>query len=195
VSAAPFNFARKILGSGAVVLALFLLVGYLLPGRWEADASVRVPAEAQAVFRFLDSPEGWRAWTPWPDSGLVRSGPDRGEGATLSWNDPNLGSGSFRIVRVTAPERVDYAVDVGEGAMRTEGTVALAPEDGGVRVTWHEEGDLGKSPLMGYWALRMGRAQGAELSKGLDRLSALAVGGAAPGTPADSTAVGTSESR
>lgn len=163
----------KILGGGAAVLILFLVIGFLLPGSWQAEASVDIAAPPQAVFQFLDSPEGWRAWTPWPDSGVVRSGPARGEGATLSWSDPELGSGSFSLVAVSPPDRVDYRVDVGDGAMRTEGSVALSPSDGGVHVVWHEEGDLGHNPLMGYWALSMGRAQGEEMSKGLERLSTL----------------------
>jgi uncharacterized protein YndB with AHSA1/START domain len=188
VSSAPFSIGTKILGGGALVLILFLVVGFLLPGTWDAEATRLVAARPEAVFRYLDSPEGWRAWTPWPDSGVVRSGPATGKGATLSWSDPNLGSGSFSLVDVTPPERVAYEVDVGSGSMRTHGTVTLTPEDDGVRVTWHEAGDLGHNPLMGYWALSMGRAQGQELSKSLDRLAALVVDSAQVRAPADSSA-------
>ena len=183
------SVAAKILGGGAAVLILFLVVGLLLPGTWEAEATAHVAASPEAVFRFLDSPEGWRRWTPWPDSGVVRSGPASGEGAKLSWRDPELGSGSFSLVRVSAPDQVDYVVDVGDGAMRTEGSVTVTPEAGGVRVHWHEAGNLGHNPLMGYWALSMGRAQSQELSKGLDRLSALATDSTATAPP-DSTSTG-----
>jgi hypothetical protein len=57
--------------------------------------------------------------------------------------------------------------------------VTVAPVPEGVRVTWREEGDLGQNPLMGYWAISMGRAQSEELSKGLQRLDSL-VSGSAP---------------
>jgi len=181
----PVSIGAKILGVGAGLLILFLLIGFLLPGSWEAEATADIPASPEAVFRFLDSPEGWRAWTPWPDSGVVRSGPARGEGAKLSWSDPELGSGSFSLVSVTPPERVQYVVDVGDGSMRTEGSVTLSSEEGGVHVTWHESGDLGHNPLMGYWALSMDRAQSQELSKGLDRLSGL-LADSASAVPADS---------
>ncbi len=183
----PVSIGAKILGAGAAVLILFLLIGFLLPGSWQAEATASIPATPEAVFRFLDSPEGWRAWTPWPDSGVVRSGPARGEGAKLSWSDPQLGSGSFTLVSVTPPERVQYVVDVGDGSMRTEGSLTLSPRQDGVLVTWHESGDLGRNPLMGYWALSMGRAQGQELSKGLDRLSTLVTDSAAVAAPTDST--------
>jgi hypothetical protein len=168
----PFSPGVVILGGGALLLAIFLLVGWLLPQDWEAAASAHIPAPAEAVYPLLDSPEGWQRWTPWPDSGVARTGPERGAGATLSWDDPELGKGSFAIVGAE-DARVDYAVRVDDGAMRTDGTLSLTPEAGGVRVDWREEGDLGWNPLMGYWALSLSRAQSEELQKGLDRLRAI----------------------
>jgi len=179
----PFSVGTKILGTGAVLLLAFLLIGYLLPSDWEASASRVVPASADAVMPYLDAPEGWREWTPWPENGVSRQGPDHGAGATLSWDDPDLGSGSFTLETV-APDRVTYTVDVGAGSIIAHGTVTLTAEDGGVRIDWREEGDLGRNPLMGYWALSMDRAQGEEMAKGLERLEGLLTGGAsAPGQP------------
>jgi uncharacterized protein YndB with AHSA1/START domain len=186
LSQSPFSLGTKILAGGALVLALFLLVGYLLPTEWEANAENLAELPAEAVFRFIDSPEGWRDWTTWPQSGVERSGPGRGEGARLSWNDPELGSGSFTLTRVVRPERVEYTVDVG-GSMRTAGVLTLSEEPGGVRITWRERGNLGQNPLMGYWALSMDRAQSDELVKGLERLAVVAAEGMLLAAPADST--------
>ncbi|MSR21233.1 MAG: hypothetical protein EXR91_09700 [Gemmatimonadetes bacterium] len=187
MSRGPFSFGTVILAGGASVLGLFLLVGYLLPHDWQAEATTRMPVTPAAVYALLDSPEGWQGWTPWPESGVERSGPARGVGATLAWNDLEFGSGSFRIVGATS-SRVEYSVLVQEGTMRTSGSLDLALEEGGVRVTWREEGDFGRNPLMGYWVLAMSRAQSEELAKGLDRLRALAQERAAAAEPADSLA-------
>jgi hypothetical protein len=172
VSRSPFSVGTWILGGGAVVLTLFLLVGFLLPKDWQAEASLVIPASGDALMPFLDSPEGWQRWTPWPENGVERSGPERGTGARLAWDDPDLGSGSFTLGSI-ASDRVEYVVDVEEGSMRSSGSVTLSTEPDGVRVVWREEGDLGWSPLMGYWALSMGRAQSEELAKGLERLAEL----------------------
>jgi uncharacterized protein YndB with AHSA1/START domain len=173
----------KILGTGAALLLTFLLVGYLLPSDWEASAERVIPTSVDAVMPYLDAPEGWKQWTPWPENGVTRSGPEHGTGARLSWDDPELGSGSFTLESVD-PDRVTYTVDVGEGSMVAHGTVRLTSEDGWIRVQWREEGDLGGNPLMGYWALSMGRAQGEELAKGLERLEGLVTGSAsAPDQP------------
>lgn len=166
----PFSLGTKILGGGAVLLFGVLALGFVLPTDWEAGASQVVSADPDAVYALLDSPEGWRAWTAWPDSGLVRSGPERGTDASITWNDPELGEGSFRIVDAVRPEHVRYEVEVSGGAMRTAGTLTLTPIQNGVRVDWREVGNLGRNPLMGYWGFFMEDAQTAELERSLGRL-------------------------
>jgi len=173
VSSLPLSLGTRILGGGALFLLSVLFVGVILPADWEARASALVDANADEIYAVLDSPEGWRLWTAWPDSGLVRSGPERGAGASIRWDDRELGEGEFRIVEAVPGRTVRYAVQVGGGAMRTEGVLTLVPEDGGVRVRWEESGDLGRNPLMGYWAFFMDKAQTAELERSLDRLGAL----------------------
>jgi uncharacterized protein YndB with AHSA1/START domain len=168
----PFSFGTKVLGSGALFLFTLLGLGVLLPATWAAEAEALLPASPHAVFRYLDSPEGWLAWTPWPDSSTI-SGPESGSGSMLSWDDDEFGSGSFSIVKTDAPTQVSYKVEVNDGRMWTDGALELSAEGTGTRVHWHEDGDLGRNPLMGFWALSMDRAQSQELQKSLDRLSVL----------------------
>ncbi len=188
----PFSLGVVVLGGGALVLSALLLLGFLLPSEWSAEASALVAAPAGDVYSYLDSPEGWRAWTTWPDSGLVREGPERGPGAAIRWDDRELGTGSFVVVDARPAERVGYAVEVGGGAMRTTGSLELWPEGDGVRVLWREEGDLGRNPLMGYWAFFMGRAQATELEKSLERLGDAAASGPRREAPADPGPTGAS---
>ena len=172
MSDSPFSFGTKVLGSGALFLFALLGLGALLPATWEAEAVALLPGAPHAAFRYLDSPEGWLAWTPWPDSSTI-SGPERGAGSTLSWDDDEFGSGSFSIVEAEVPTRVSYRVEVNDGRMWTDGALELSAEGTGTRVHWREEGDLGRNPLMGFWALSMDRAQSQELQKSLDRLAVL----------------------
>jgi carbon monoxide dehydrogenase subunit G len=167
-----FGPGTIVLGGGAVILLVLIGVGFLLPTDWEARAEGVIPAAPDVVLTFLDSPEGWQAWTPWPDS-TERTGPERGAGAAIAWNNRELGAGTFQVERATASEVV-YVVRVegaGNAVMETRGTVTLLAEGSGTRVRWREEGDLGRNPLMGYWALSMDRAQSAELGKSIDRLA------------------------
>tara|TARA_Y100000588_G_scaffold392911_1_gene506678 strand:+ start:1082 stop:1669 length:588 start_codon:yes stop_codon:yes gene_type:complete len=177
LNSSPFSLGTRILASGALLLSAFLLIGFLLPSSWESETTGYVAAPADIVFQFLDSPEGWQAWTPWPESGVERSGPERGIGATLSWDDQEVGTGSFTIQSLEENSMVTYGVEIGDGAMLVSGIITLRPESEGVRITWLEEGDLGRNPLMGYWALSMSRAQSDELVKGIERLRELALAG------------------
>ncbi|MHB1193810.1 MAG: SRPBCC family protein [Longimicrobiales bacterium] len=170
MSASPFSVGVRVLGAGAALLLLFLGLGFALPGTWAAERTAVLSASPEALFPLLERPAAWSAWTAWPDSGLAAGGPERGVGARLAWESDDLGSGSFVIVEAVAPVRVRYRVEVQGGSMRTEGTFLLAREGTGSRVTWREEGDFGWNPLMGYWALFMGRAQSRELEKALARL-------------------------
>jgi hypothetical protein len=193
MSASPFSAGTKILAVGAGVLLLFLAVGVALPGTWSAERSAVLSAPPEAVLPMVDAPMAWRAWTEWPDSGLVAEGPERGAGARLVWNDRELGDGSFEIVEAGALEGVRYRVSVQGGSMHTDGTFLMAPEGGGTRVTWREEGDFGWNPLMGYWARLMERVQGVELEKALIRLDSLTSGVAPPlngQAPADTGSTG-----
>jgi uncharacterized protein YndB with AHSA1/START domain len=186
----PFSFGTLILGGGALLLGAFLLVGFLLPGTWEARRSLRMDAPPEAVFSHLDAPTAWREWTALPDTGLTMEGPPRGAGARMRWNHPEWGSGIFEIVEAVAHTRVAYAVAVQEGTMRTEGELELRADGGGTLVTWTERGDFGWNPLMGYWGLFMGRAQGRELEKSLTALAELLTAGQDEETPADSLPAG-----
>lgn len=174
MNGSPFSLGPRILGAGAAILFLFLGIGFALRGTWAAERSAHLSAPPSVLFPLLERPSAWRAWTAWPDSGLVAAGPEQGAGARLSWDDEELGDGTFEIVEATPPTRVRYRVEVQGGSMRTDGAFTLAAEGTGTRLTWREEGDFGWNPLMGYWALFMERAQGRELEKAMARLERLA---------------------
>jgi hypothetical protein len=179
----PFSFGTRILGAGAGLLLLALAVGFLLPATWSAERSSVMPLPPGDLFPFLDSPDGWREWTPWPDSGVVAEGPRRGRGSRLAWSSRDLGDGFFEIMDTGEDAWVTYRVEVQGGSMRTEGRIDLEALGEGTRLTWREEGDFGRNPLMGYWARFMKRAQEGEMDKGLARLEAKATERASKAAP------------
>ena len=154
----------------AVVFISLLAIGLILPGTWEVERSLEMPAVPEQVFAYVNDVSLWDAWTDWPEAAAERFGPPSGVGAGRSWNDPEFGDGVFTIVESVAGERVRYRVEVEGGSMITEGTIALARLDDGTRVTWRETGDFGWNPVLGYVARAMDRLQGREMEVGLERL-------------------------
>lgn len=167
----------KVLAGAAVVLALFLGVGLVLPARWVAERSALVDAPPAAVFPLLDDVSRWDEWMPQPNVGSELFGPARGVGAGRSWDDPEIGEGVFTIVESHADRLVAYRVEVDGGAITIDGRLVLEARNGGTLVTWTERGDFGWNPLLRYMARAMDRLQGAELQKGLERLETVVEAG------------------
>ena len=156
-------------GIGAVLVTL-MLIGLVLPGTWAAEASIQIEAEPAEVFPFLNDLSRWDTWTNWGEIDSELSDPSRGVGASRAWDDPNFGSGSVTITGSGSPTFVRYEVEV-EGGASVTGELRIQALGGASRVTWREEGDFGRNPLMGYVARGMAKSQGAQLAEGLEKLA------------------------
>lgn len=182
IGATPLlSVAWKVVAALGALGILVLGVGLALPATWDVERSLRIDAPPDSIYRWLYDPGAWQEWTVWGGVELVASGPERGAGATLRWDDPYLGDGTFTVVEADPPRMVRYRVEVEGGAMVTEGRLTLTRAEGtGTTVTWEERGDFGWNPMMGYAALNMGRIQGVELERALRRLESLVETGSVP---------------
>ena len=159
----------KVFGGIGTVLVALLLIGFILPGTWSAEASIQIEAAPAEVFPYLNDLSRWDTWTNWGDIESELSDPPRSVGASRSWDDPNFGTGSVTITSSSAPTLVRYEVEV-EGRASVNGELRIEALGGMSRVTWREEGDLGRNPLMGYVARNMSKSQGTQLAEGLEKL-------------------------
>jgi hypothetical protein len=170
--------AKLAFALAALMLALFV-IGLSLGGAWSGEASTIVSAPADVVFDLVESPRLWDEWTPWPEVAFGYDGPPSGTGAKRSWNDPAVGVGSFTVTEARRPSVVRYVVEL-EGGAPTRGAFEMASVPEGTRVTWREEGDFGRNPLLGWAALSLRRRHGGQLE---DRLRGLAAAAEARVTP------------
>jgi hypothetical protein len=164
------SFPLKVLTVSTGLLVLGLVIGFFLPGRWEVERSATLTAPPAAVFRWLEDPRRWGPWASLGEGKTTFSGPERGPGATVRWDDPDLGDGVFTLVSTVPDREVGYRVEVQGGSLITEGTFRLDPDGAGTRLVWSERGDFGNNPLLGYTALQMDRIQGAQMELALARL-------------------------
>ena len=86
-----------------------------------------------------------------------------------TWQDENFGSGRIRIVESYPPTILAYEVTNDSGA-RGFGEFRLTVLPTSTLITWKEQGDLGKNPLMGYLAERIGHSQQKQMASGLESL-------------------------
>ena len=93
----------KVFGGIATVLVTLMLIGFVLPGTWSAEASIQIEAAPTEVFPLLNDLSRWDTWTNWGDIESELSDPPRSAGASRSWDDPNFGAGSVTITSSVAP--------------------------------------------------------------------------------------------
>ena len=170
------KWGARIFGALSGLFLLYLLLGLLLPGRWEAEAEAVIQASPEEIFPFLNSLSAWAQWSPMPESGLETFGSAQGVGAGLRWDDPQYGDGEIRVVSSHANSAIGYVVEVEGGTLKIEGTLSLTEEKGGTRIVWREEGDFGWNPLMGFAARGMPSSQGEAMRESLKTLSQVVTG-------------------
>ncbi|MFN0059802.1 MAG: SRPBCC family protein [Planctomycetota bacterium] len=167
---------KLLLGLVAVVL-LLLVVSLFLPSAYFVERSIVVQAEPAQVFPYLNNLQEWNKWTPWtqekyPEMKRTYSGPAEGVGAKSAWTGPDSGTGSLEIKQSDPATGIVYELAF-EGFSTSEGRLAMAKADGGLKVTMSTKGDLGSNPINKFFGLMIDSMMGAEFEGGLAKLKQL----------------------
>ncbi|GAC1339109.1 MAG: hypothetical protein NVSMB23_07650 [Myxococcales bacterium] len=160
----------------ALVVAVVLLggvamVGWLLPARFRVERSVVVQAQPDKLYPLVANfKTGWAQWSPFgtradKDLTVAFTGPDEGVGARESWTGGSTPPGSMEIVRADPRSGVDYLLLMNGGALRIDGRLSFAPDPGGTRVTWVDEGDMGPNP----WRHLVGKVLETLIGRGFEQ--------------------------
>jgi len=169
--------ARVVLGV-AVVIAIVVAVGLLLPRGYRVERSIEIAAAQERIFANLEDPRAWVKWTVWnqrdPNMALEYSGAPAGVGAKWAWRSKTEGTGSMEFTRVEAPALIEYRLFFPDFDAASTGQIRLAPAGTGTRVVWSNQGELGSNPLMRYIGLFMDSMMGPDFEAGLKNLKALA---------------------
>ena len=164
-----------------LLLAAFVVTGYLLPKRVHIERSITIDRPASMMFELLNSYRYYNQWSPWagrdPKAEFIISGPDSGVGARMSWiGDPQLvGSGWQEIVASKPYEQIDITLDFDAQGVALTG-FTLVPEGDSTRVTWSFDSDLTEgvnyldSFLARYFGLLFDRWVGGDYELGLANL-------------------------
>ena len=169
---------KAILYSIAAILGTLLVVGMLLPRQVHVERSVSVARPPAEVFPLANSLKRFNEWSPWrdidPAAKITFSGPDSGVGSSMHWDgNKQIGTGTDTIIASLPDRQVRLELDFGPQGKATS-AIELAPADGGTRVTWTLDMDVGSGPVGRYAGLFMDRIIGPDYERGLAKLKALA---------------------
>jgi effector-binding domain-containing protein len=167
---------------GLVVLAAAVVGGaYLLPQNAHVERAMVFKAAPDEIFTIVNDLTRFNEWSPWAklDANakytLDPLRPPSGKGAKMSWTseDPNVGNGSQEIVESEPFKLIKMKLDFGSDGI-AYGTFTFEPVEGGTRVVWAFDSDLGMSPVSRYFGLMFDSMIGKDYETGLARLKELA---------------------
>jgi effector-binding domain-containing protein len=129
------------------------------------------------VFALVNDFRRFSLWSPWahtdPNARFLYSGPNRGEGAIMTWDGAIIGSGNQVITESRANDYVEIAMSPGEpGEAKT--WFRLTPGVGTTIITWGFEADYGLNIVGRYFASMLGGVVARDYHEGLAALEELA---------------------
>jgi hypothetical protein len=165
----------KILKNIIIVLvalvAVFALVGLLLPRQTKLERSVVIQAPAEVIFEQVNDLKKNEAWSPWkdPTMKITYGSVTEGKGAQSSWTSKDMGNGTMTIVESVPGSAINLDLDFG-GMGTAKAFWTFAPEGEGVKVTESFTSDAGMNPAKRWMGLMTDKMVGPYYEKGLASL-------------------------
>ncbi len=165
-----------------IVVALFVAIGLFLPAERTVSHSVETNRPMATVFDTLNGYARFKDWNALvnydPRITLTPSGPEKGEGAKLSFASMQrtVGEGSWEIVEAVPGERIVFALDTpGRGAKKRMvfDFERTGQRKQNVRITQTYHVDYGFDLIGRYAGLYVTRNVGDDIKRGLAKFSNL----------------------
>lgn len=161
-----------------LIAAIVLLGGLLISPKFDVSRSATIAAPPEAVYPLVADPRRWKDWSVWnqrdPQMAMTYSGATSGAGAVWEWKSSSQGDGRMRFTEAEAGRRIAYELYFPDFGTTSTGALALAPDNGGTKITWTIAGDMGGNPVNRWFALAMDGLVGKDFEAGLANLKALA---------------------
>ena len=129
------------------VIALWFAIGSILPKSWQVETTVSLKVTPEAVLPLLGSYSAWREWTALGTTERANTkveveGQPSAVGHQIAWRSAE----NEAVLRLTKSDQQGVEYDFltrvgGETQLRRQGhgSIAVAPAEGGCRVTWRDE--------------------------------------------------------
>ncbi len=190
------DMVRNILIGLVVLVVVVVGVAFVLPQNIHVERSTVIGAQPAAVFEVVNDLTRAKEWGAWykrePNMQLTLEGPPQGKGAKISWVSETQGNGSQEIIESTEFSTVKTKLDF-DGQGTAFAAFNLEAAEGGTKVTWTMDTDVGMNPVMRYMGLMFDTWIGKDYEEGLANLkklvetNATAETNAALATPGDGT--------
>jgi effector-binding domain-containing protein len=142
---------KKILFGLLGLLVLLVLVGFLLPGKFEMSRSVTVNAPAEYSFEEVNVLPNWQNWSYWNslDTTMKVTYGEKvaGAGGSYSWESKDMGNGKLTITESVPSSSIKADLDFMENGT-AKAWYTFEPEGENTKVTMGFSNEYGMNPLM-----------------------------------------------
>jgi hypothetical protein len=132
------------------VLAIVSIFGLTQPRIVEVYTSKILHQKPEEIFHLVADLREFVKWSPWSEKDPEMKHSFEGEPLSVtsrySWSgNKKVGQGSLEITHMEANRRVDMKLSFGERHADT--SILLEPLNGGSRISWKMQSDMGNNPL------------------------------------------------
>lgn len=174
------KFLKILLKGLAVLVALYLIIALFAPADYKVERSKTMSASPEVIFEQVAYFNNWPNWSPWmekdPGAKYEIEGTDGTVGAKYSWEgDPDLsGKGNMVVTEVVENEKIVYDLTFEDMNMTSNGAITLESTEGGTKITWTDEGDIGFlfRPMMLF--VDLDGMIGPDFDRGLTKIDSIA---------------------
>jgi effector-binding domain-containing protein len=161
-----------------LILILFI-IGFFLPSKSIVERTMLIQASPAIVFEQVNTLKNWEKWSPWKemDPEMVNTYGDKpsGTGAFYSWIGPASGEGKLTITESQEYSLIKSDLDFGEmGTAKCD--YYFEEVDGGTKMTWKFESDLGGNPINRWIGLLMKGMLADQFDLGMGKMNQYAPG-------------------
>jgi carbon monoxide dehydrogenase subunit G len=147
-----------LVGVGLVGVAVVALL-VIMPGKHSFSREISVAAPKERVHELVGDLKRWQEWGPWadedPDMAVSYSESTNLAGSWHEWKGEKAGNGRLELIETDPEKGIRYRLTF-EGWAPTEGGIRYDRTEGGTRVTWYWDVDVGINP-MGRILMTLGR--------------------------------------
>lgn len=142
------------------IIALVGIVGMFISSKFAMDRSMVINADQKVIFDQVNNLKNWENWSPWmkmdPEIKITYDGPAEGVGSSYSWSSSQIGEGTITVTESVPYETVSNDMDFKKDGKGISG-FRITKEEGGNKVTWWMESDMGSNPYKKVMMSVMGR--------------------------------------
>ncbi len=162
----------------AGIIVLLAIIGFMLPRKMRIERSLFIKASPEVAYNQVNYLKNWEKWSPWhkidTSMKLTYNNCPMGVGASYKWDskNTNVGTGSLTITACAAYDSICMEMIFMENE-KSLSKFFFDKVDGGTKVTWQMDGDLGNNPINRYLGLLMKTMVGKQFEQGLHSMKTI----------------------